>query len=688
MLAEVNSWLRDDLKLPNANVVEGNLGDWVFTLPVDAKTIFYSKGSGDLEEAERSPRVEAETSEAVYVFNTSGLSDLSLNVFKDIVSQAEYIKVNGITADTEIISGRNTNTYRVRGDAHFPGTLTLKNGPQYNSIAGFETSVPVGIEVEHGLNFAESLKADFLGVFDNFKNPTLIDLSNSTAGSLTYAGLKGLLPSLPDVGPIINAYFSARDNPGSVFSSVGTFLKESVTNTLSANFLDAGTFQVDGIAQIVLEPGVISTLSYSAPASITNVKFGSGLNMIKGDANFNTFASRPLGLGVHMMNGGRGGDTYKMANFWGLAAVLEVPDLTIGVGGTPVPVPEALDTLDFSGFVGNITVDVYDFNLLKDTFGTIEGIDLTTWPDISTNFLVVKGVDLLGNTAIGLGGFSADPSSLAGSSNMVAMDIESLVGPKFGNLRINMHTDANLRGTVVAGSLGTVTLDYSNFNAPVTVSAGKSSSDEIAKLLGLPEFSGGFLGDGLPKKVVDATIENDASLVDIVADFIPGIELPEKATGSATGISGHRFGGLTTFVDFFGPDNQVNKALANLAVAGLTKVIGSGPSHVDTLTNEVGASVEWTNVDSLDNITTEELDLWDISDNGEKYTVDLETGILNQNDGFLKSLENETILKIRSGQKNDILIGSSGDETFLFRPDENSGWGIDYVDIRVNFSPN
>src|SRR6185503_19953115 len=88
-------------------------------------------------------------------------------------------------------------------------------------------------------------------------------------------------------------------------------------------------------------------------------------------------------------------------------------------------------------------------------------------------------------------------------------------------------------------------------------------------------------------------------------------ELSATATASATGIGGQRFGGLTTIAEYFGSGNIISQTLSNLAVSGLTKVIGS--PGVDNLTNLDGAKVVFTGLSAADTVTLERLDLWDSS---------------------------------------------------------------------------
>ncbi|MFT5132702.1 MAG: Ca2+-binding RTX toxin-like protein, partial [Gammaproteobacteria bacterium] len=378
----------------------------------------------------------------VKVSNISGTSNLSINSVLNEFGKADYIQLRGVDANTKIISGRDSNFYRARGDAIFTGELIMLGGAQFNSIPGTETAIPVGIQVEHGVDLTEGLGTDLKNTIENFKNPRVVDLTKGTIGTSTFSDLKGS--------------FSLVDQ-----------VKTELKNALSPNFLDDTLATVDGFSNIILEPRD----GLSLAAQISNIKFGSGLNLLRGDGGANLFSGKLLRPAVTVMSGGGGGDTYKMGNVWGFAAAIEPPDLTIG----GQPIPEALDTLDFSSFIGNVQVDVYNFDFIRDTIGEIPGLenlDTEDWPSISTNFLLIRGVDFFGDvfnlfdndSLQGWIDLIADFPGGIGLSNMIAMDIESLIGPKAGNLNITLHTGASLRGTVKSGPLGGyVTLDYSDY---------------------------------------------------------------------------------------------------------------------------------------------------------------------------------------------------------------------------------
>jgi len=116
-----------------------------------------------------------------------------------------------------------------------------------------------------------------------------------------------------------------------------------------------------------------------------------------------------------------------------------------------------------------------------------------------------------------------------------------------------------------------VSLDYSYFGARVEIVAGQRPLGELSSVIGVE------LGDidVATADLFDAGVNNEDGIADVFAGLIPGVTLPFKTTASATGIDGHRFGGLTTFADYLPPENQVSQTIGNLAVAGLLKFPGS-----------------------------------------------------------------------------------------------------------------
>ncbi len=558
-----------------------------------------------------------------------------INALKDDIPglSAPTVKILGVDQNTTIISGRHENSYRVIGGAEFPGTLVFTSGARWSRIPFTETSFPSGIRPGHRIDLTRPL-----GV------PAASDLTKQVVNLQTY----------------------------DAYSLFGSNIEKNI----------------QGIGTIAREDSLL-------PPRLTDISFGSGINLIQGDTSGNDFQHKALRPGLDFLSGLTGPDTYRFGNLWGAAAVVEVPDLTIA----GQPLPESLDTLDFSAMAGNIEVDVYTVNSPQDAIDAIkaqfsDGVipqevnTIYSGLSVSTNLVFVKDTTFGSLIADVLPDNTNDSTDQwlrgLGTSFVAAMDIESLVGPRgvgidafgvqTGNITVRLHGDATLRGTVTAGSLGSVTLDYSEYGSKVIVDAGAGN------LSGLPEFE--FLNpfEGLVD-VSQAWALSGGSL-------IPGA--PQTAIGSATGIEGNRLGGLTTLA--FGDDNIIGTTLKNRAVVGLARVIGSpfadtfssGPLAVDAF--RVGAG------DKVDGIVTEQirplgpvprttLDLFDSSEQGD-FVVALSPGTVTRDGVDYATATGVT--RIVAGRGNDRFIGSDGDETFVFRTEDVNdvtiGWGVDTIE--------
>lgn len=547
------------------------------------------------------------------VTRLAGLSDLSLDATKDTASGTE-LEFIGVNANTEVTSGRNSNLYRAIGDAVFAGKLNLLGGPQVENLPLTESALPLpifggglGLQVGHAIDLSQGVKDNFFSA----ESWTTINKVNLQTGRVN-----GSVPADPDTITI----FTGNVNTLPGFPDI---------DLLSAAFL---------------------------PAKIADINYVNGINFLQGDLGNNTFQSSTGGLGLHVLSGLTGADEYRFKNLWGVALIAEVPDITVD----QEPIPEALDTLDFSQMAGSIKVDVWQGSVgdgLNRLLNEIPGLkDLLpadtdfaaayNGPDIATNFVLVRdttlGVDgLLGQ----LSGETVDPAasdafdvlSDLGLSVVLATDIESIIGPRFGDMHLTLHDGATLAGTVKSGLLGTVTLDYTDFGTaePVVVTAGQNS----VELLGFGDND-------------DDTVPFLATIVDLATGVSTNVSsdlgldfLPPTATAQATGVDGNRFGGLTTFVGPLGLDDEfsflgiesVEDLLAKLAVSGLTEVIGR-PG--DVFTNINGAEVLFTGIDSA--------------------------------------------TAVRAGLGDENLIGAATPETFIFELLEDAdgnfvGWGTDTV---------
>ncbi len=561
------------------------------------------------------------------------------NLLKDDIPglSADTIKIIGVDANTTLISGRNESRYRVQDEAVFPGKLVLTSGAGWTKIPLTETSVPTGLRPAHRLDLTRPLGSPKLGDVLNLKTVNLQTLG-----------------------------------PFSLFST--------------------NVDKIQGIPNIELEDVLL-------PPRLSDISFGSGVNLIQGDTLNNDFQHKTLRPGIDVLSGLTGADSYRFGNLWGAAAILEIPDLQLN----GVPAPEALDTLDFSAMVGNIEVDVYQVDTPQEAFdaifaqfgdGVLPDTLNTSYQGISvgTNLVFVKDTTLGSLISEFTPDRPGDPVNQwfrgLETSFVAAMDIESLVGPRgigidgfgveTGNMTVRLHGNASLRGTVSAGSLGSVTLDYSNYGRPVDVDA------TAGNLELLPNFE--FVN---PLEEIINLAQGWALTEGSL--YRPG--QPLTAISRATGIQGNRLGGSTTLVGtIFGESNVVSQLLADRALVGLKRVIGS--PFADTFTSgALGADAfEIGTGDTLDGprevrilappspASGVELDLFGVGDQAS-FEVDLTIGTVTRGGEDWASISD--VARVVSGLGNDRLIGSSRGETFVFKTETTdgvtTGWGVDTV---------
>ena len=510
------------------------------------------------------------------------------------------ITITKIDQFTTIKSGRNSNIYRVEKGANFAGKLILTGGVQWTNVPATEKSVFSGLAVGH-----------------------TVDVSKST-GWIKMVNLK-----------------SERVQGSPAPDDTKRF-------TVLSNNVQA----IPGIATIQLEDPAGRT---NLRASIGDIVYGTAINVLQGDLGSNVFKHRALHPGISILSGLTGADSYRFGNLWGAVAIVEIPDLEIDIHGNPVKLPEALDTLDFSGMIGSIEVDVYQFDLFSDAFAKLidefpgESEDEASsylhnnWsgPDISTNLVLVRDTTLGGllADAIPAGADSGFVNFFqnVGTSWIGAMDIESIIGPKMGTMTVRFHKGAELRGTISSGKLGQVTLDYSDYGEAISVG-------------------------------LDAGLEFKAPLSAVSGGLIEDMYI---SYGSASGVSGHRLGGLTTITDLFGDDNPASEFISQFAVHKISKVIGT--PFDDTL-NGSGRAVTFVGNGGNDTIIgrRDSGDVLDFSGSSDTLVVDLSAGTAAVG---LDTLTVSNVQHVFAGTGNDSLTGDAQNNTFFFGED----WGKDVV---------
>ncbi|BAN68243.1 DUF4347 domain-containing protein [endosymbiont of unidentified scaly snail isolate Monju] len=442
------------------------------------------------------------------------------------------ITIDQVDANTTIVTGRSENVYRVYQGTSFQGTLELTGGLQYRQIPLTENAVLAGLYVQHTLDL-------------------------SRYGVLTGSTQLSLAPPLTWPDTATNT--------------------QKAYDVLASGFTP-GSVDIPGIANLVKGERPTDTNGI-----ITDVKYGAGANFLLGDVMPNTFSSSLGRVSASVMSGLVGPDTYKFSNLWGLAVIPEMPDVQVTVNGQAYTAPESLDTLDFSSMVGDIEVDIYQYSaaeafaLITDAIG---GTDLAgslssySGPDIVSNYVVVRDTTLANAaTSLGIslpGGFT--------TSVVLAMDIESIIGPSAGTMKVNFHGDASLKGTLEAGSFGDIVLDYSDYGknpdgTPITAGQGGVTVN-LDTGLDLPGPAD-LLGLSLPVPPGDSPAFGVPGLGSLSEAWNEFMLDRHTNRGQATGVEGNRLGGLTTLMDLAGPHDPSNAFLAKFGVKGVSKIIGS-----------------------------------------------------------------------------------------------------------------
>jgi hypothetical protein len=331
---------------------------------------------------------------------------------------------------------------------------------------------------------------------------------------------------------------AARNNVSTGLEGVTPSVWDSV---FDGDILGANTFEVGGNLLIPLA-------QYAAEKAGLNTDEG-GLKVAGGLAN--ELASQfVLAPGVHIMSGLTGGDAYVFEGYWGAAAVLEIPDVSID--GTSAP--EFYDTLDLGGYRGDLDFTIYqvstsNIEILKNLFSAATTGQTTDPPPlaIGTNVVLVK----------------AYPEYVKGGNQtvpiqfIVANDIENISGGHGVN-RFKFVDGARIQGIIGASYAGRVEFDYSDFHPlPTPVENGGSRTGVAVDALA------GFKLELIPSYTYEGFT-------------FPGVT---AVYGSADGVSGNRLGGLEDWLEKAGVPH-VGQFLKNYAVAVLDKVIGSPKDDV------------------------------------------------------------------------------------------------------------
>ncbi|MDF3029443.1 MAG: hypothetical protein K0R03_1, partial [Moraxellaceae bacterium] len=379
-------------------------------------------------------------------------------------------------------------------------------------------------------------------------------------GNVNYAGAANLLigsnmgVSIEDMRALWQSSNFLADPKAAFttwFSGLSASAKEAILN---GNFSGADRFEIGGNPltdaldfEDNIEDSSLGDTGQNV-AKIGNALLGS----VAGEFIPETFSP-----GVHILAGMTGGDTYAFSGVWGVAAVVEVPDVVI----KGVTVPEAFDTLDLSGVDADLEITVYEIttaNLatFEKLFANVESnkgvLATSSMPAlaIGSNVVIVRD-GMLGTEAEAFG-IGEIPEPIPNGNYIIANDIENIIGGE-GETTISFVGNAKLAGTVSAG--GDLVLDYSRYYDPngITVDAG-AGIDYKLELFDPNEF--------LPQWYIDLFGKQDE------------VNLFEYTFGSAEAVSGSRMFGLEAVLAAWGVP-AVGEFMSNFAVASLSGVTGS-----------------------------------------------------------------------------------------------------------------
>jgi len=324
---------------------------------------------------------------SVSVSRTTGL-ELPMYNHQYLDLPFSTIKFTHIDENTIIYAGRNENTFTM--DA----TVQTSGGEFPGRLIGGEGRRPIEVNVGSVLRTIDTALGfglPGLGVSNT------IDISSVSASGWTHC----------DAGSSLKSLFSA--------ASLGSFFGKTqphVPGLLPGRFENIENIHYGAGFNLLIGSGIMPSTGDGATAGDHAKDFLMGLP----DASFgaNTFSvgsgilgtawkmirsgnigSLLAGMGVHLLAGMSGGDTYKFDGLWGAAGVVELPDLNIG----GVAAPEFFDTLDFSAIKGDLDITVVqgsaDFTDLVELMAGKMGAD---WPHslgVGSNFVMVTAHNAL-----------------------------------------------------------------------------------------------------------------------------------------------------------------------------------------------------------------------------------------------------------------------------------------------------
>ncbi|MCC2638882.1 MAG: hypothetical protein K0Q68_2601, partial [Moraxellaceae bacterium] len=390
-------------------------------------------------------------------------------------------------------------------------------------------------------------------------------------GNVTYAGAANLMigsnmgVSIEDMRALWQSSNFLSDPKAAFttwFSGLSAAAKDAILN---GNFSGADRFEIGGnplTDALDFEDNIEDSSLGDTGQNIAKIG-NSLLGTVAGEFIPETFSP-----GVHILAGMTGGDTYAFSGVWGVAAVVEVPDIVI----KGVTVPEAFDTLDLSGVDADLEITVYEittanFATFQKLFANVEGeegvLATNSMPALAIGSNVVIVRDGMLNTEAEAFGIGEIPEPIPNGNYIIANDIENIIGGE-GETTISFVGNAKLAGTVSAG--GDLVLDYSRYYDPsgIQVDAG-AGVDYKLELFDPNDF--------LPQWYIDLFGKQDE------------VNLFEYTFGSAEAVSGSRMFGLEAVLAAWGVP-AIGEFMSNFAVSSLTGVTGSDWN--DTFTGNDG----------------------------------------------------------------------------------------------------
>ncbi len=612
--------------------------------------------------------------------DVSEFGDVAEVIGKLIFPEREFAKLTftRVDANTVIYGGGDVNTFAIDAGTRFAGKLIGSTGLR-NPLEVLASTLA---KPQDAINFQFPSATvvntlDYTGLFDLLKpKRTLGGLANFANLGDSFLGGFGSGPALPQFDGAIENMTAIEYGAG-----LNLLLGEGAGGLRPPQGFSADSLRGQaGETAKAMSQGLLGNLVtarnyFSVGGNPLETLFdGAG---VKGEKNAVTkFANRlvverlpTVAPGLHLLLGKGGADTYRFEGVWGLAAILETPDLILGGAAFP----EGYDTLDLSGVQTDLDITIFEvttenvqtFRDLFLGFGdrSADNVRVSHGIDVGTNIVIVTDTLLDDKTRPPLAPFGK------GLNYLVANDIENIIGGE-GTNTVRFVNGARLQGTLSTTAGGEIVLDYSEFfdTAP-PASAGVRTDLGVWEEVLLPSA-----------EVLDGLFATPS----IVADY-----------GTAEGVLGNRLGGLESVLDeWFGWALPT----ASLAVTNVTTVAGSlgddeltgsavkdntfvltagGRDVVDGGGDAAGVAVYGGSGNTVSYEGASQGVVISLADGRSWLAGD---GFIPPANGALPDIPDDAaflsnIQNLAGGDGDDLLVGDGGDNIFFFADD----WGQDVV---------